>query len=349
MDKFNTVVWLALFLYTAFQFVRSIRMVPTQQAQIVERLGKYHATLKPGFHALIPFFDKVVYTQDLKEASIEVPPQDCFTKDNVRVEVDGILYMSVVNPVAASYGIADYRFAAIQLCQTTTRSIIGTLELDRTFEEREVISSHVVNTLAEVSEAWGIRVHRYEVKNIVPPPSVRNAMERQMTAERDRRALMARAEGVKRSAINESEGLKQEAINRSEGEMQRRVNEAQGRAQEILAIAQATAESIEKVGAALSMPNGVEAVNLRLSQQYLQKLGSLARPNTEVLLPANLMHLDSVLESMGLSKESGTPRPAASPAALPPALSDMHKRFPSTMEVVSSLPVPASTTTRDKT
>lgn len=336
MGAFNTLVWSVMFLYVAVQFIRSVRMVPTQSAHIVERLGRYDRTLRPVFHALVPFIEKVSYVHDLKEESIEVPPQDCFTKDNVRVEVDGILYMSVVDPVKASYGITDYRFAAIQLAQTTTRSVIGTLDLDRTFEERDAVSKQVVHVLAEVAEAWGIRVFRYEVKNIVPPASVRNAMERQMTSERDRRALMARAEGEKRSAINESEGLKQEAINRSEGEMQRRVNEAQGRAQEILAIAKATAESIEKVGAALSLPNGVEAVNLRLSQQYISRLTALARPATQVLLPADLGDVDSLLSKLHLTHGTTVPQLALSEGTA----SAHRERFPSAMELMEQLPGP---------
>lgn len=340
MDVVNSVVWTVLVLFTAYKFIRSVRIVPAQSAYIVERLGRYYLTLGPGFHVLIPFFDRVAFIQDLKEEAIDVPPQVCFTKDNVQVEVDGIIYMSVVDPVAASYGITDYRFAAIQLAQTTTRSVIGTLELDRTFEERDAVSSKVVAALGEVSQAWGIRVHRYEVKNIVPPASVRDAMERQMGAERDRRALLARSEGDKRGKVNESEGKKQEMINRSEGEMQRRINEAQGRAEEILAIARATAESIEKMGAALSLPGGMDAVNLRLSQQYLQKLALLARTNTSVLLPADLTSADGMLESMGIA-----PRAKAGVPAL-------DSKFPSASAVLgqlgaASVPGPAAPVLKD--
>ncbi len=289
------------FLYTAFKFIRCIRIVPAQRAYIVERLGKYDRTLGPGFHVLLPFFDRVAFEQDLREVASDVPPQECFTRDNVQVEVDGILYLSVVHPENASYGITDYLFGAIQLAQTTTRAVIGTLDLDRTFEEREAINSRVMAALAEVSESWGIRVHRYEVKNIVPPNSVREAMERQMGAERDRRALLAASEGQKRSRINDSEGRMAEAVNRSQGEMQRRINEAQGKAEEILAIAKATAESIEKVGAALAQPGGIEAANLRISKQYLGKLGALAQPRTQVLLPADLTGMDDLLNGIALA------------------------------------------------
>lgn len=314
MDAFAGMIWALTGLYVAIQFVKSVRMVPTQSAFIVERLGKYHATLGPGFHVLIPFVDNVAFVRDLKEEAIEVPPQDCFTKDNVKVEVDGILYLSVTNPESASYGITDYRFAAIQLVQTTTRSVIGTIDLDRTFEERDLINTRVLSALGEVSEAWGIQVHRYEVKGIVPPASVRHAMEQQMTAEREKRALLARAEGEKLTRINESEGARMELVNRSEGEMRRRINEAEGQAQEILAIARATAESIEKMGASLTQEGGEAAVKLRIAQAYVAQLSGLARPETKVLLPANLAKFDSVLEDMGVELD-GAPN---GPIKVPP-------------------------------
>jgi len=303
---FNYAVWGLFGLYVLIKVIRGIRLVPTRNAYVVERLGKYHTTLGPGPHVVVPFFDRIAYVQDLREETIDVPPQECFTRDNVKVEVDGVIYLSVINAVAASYGITNYRFASVQLAQTTTRAVIGTLELDRTFEERDAVNSRVVSVLNEVSEAWGIKVHRYEVKNIVVPGTIRNAMEQQMSAERERRALIARAEGDRQSRINESEGLKQEAINRSEGEKQRRINEAEGRAQEILAIAQATAESIEKVGAALAVEGGPEAVRMQLSQEYLNKLALLAKPQTSVLLPADITQLDELLGSVGLAPR---PRP----------------------------------------
>lgn len=296
----GALLWTVLGLYVFGRLVRSIRMVPNKTELIVERLGRYHQTLGPGFHVLLPFIDRVAYTQDLKEVSIEVPPQDCFTRDNVKVEVDGIIYMSVMNAKQASYGVTDFRFAAIQLAQTTTRSVIGTLDLDQTFEEREAINHRVVHVLNDVSDAWGLKVHRYEVKNIVPPPSVREAMERQMGAERERRTLLARADAERQSRINDSEGKKTEAINASEGEMQRRINEAEGRAAEILAVAQATAESIEKMGAALSRPGGADAIKLRLSQLYLTKLNALARRETSVLLPADLTRFEDLLSGLGI-------------------------------------------------
>jgi len=294
-------VTVGLFVLTlVFKLIRAIRIVPTRKAYIVERLGKYTKTLEPGFHLLLPFLDKVSFIQDLKEETIPVPPQDCFTLDNVRVEVDGVIYISVIDPVNSSYGVTDYRFAAIQLAQTTTRSIIGTIDLDRTFKERDLISSKVVQELSEVGEHWGINVHRYEVKNIVPPKTVKEAMERQVTAERERRAIIAEAEGEKQSKINRSEGLKAEMINKSEGEMQRRINEAEGQAAEIETIAKATAESIGKLGTAISGQGGEEAIRLRLSQNYLDALSELATGDTNVLLPADLTKVNDLLDSMGL-------------------------------------------------
>ena len=299
-DLFNLGVWAILLLVLLAQLIRSIRLVPTRKAYIVERLGKYHKTLGPGFHSLIPFVDVVSDIQDLREEAMAVPPQECFTSDNVLVEVDGVIYISITNPVNASYGVTDYRVAAIQLAQTTTRSVIGTLNLDRTFEERELISSKIVSVLSDAGESWGIRVHRYEVKNIVPPSTVKNAMERQVTAERERRALVARSEGEMQSRINKSEGTRMELINRSEGEMQRRINEAEGKAQEITAIADATAKSIEMIAAAISEPNGEDAVRLQLSQKYLTQLSGLARSGTQVLLPADLTRLEDLLDAIGL-------------------------------------------------
>ena len=301
MEIFNLVVWGILFLILIIKLFRSIRLVSTKNALIVERLGKYHKTLGPGFHALVPFIDRVAFTRDLKEETVDVPPQECFTRDEVKVEVDGVIYISVTDPIKASYGITDYSFAAMQLAQTTTRSVIGTLELDRTFEERDLISSRVVEVLEKTGQIWGIRVHRYEIKNLAPPPTVREAMEKQVTAERNRRAIVAKSEGDKQSRINTSEGRKLELINRSEGEMQREINEAEGRAQEVLAIAEATAKSIEKVAAAIRLPGGEASVRLQLAEKYLKQLRTLAQEKTQVLLPADLTNLQALLKSIELS------------------------------------------------
>jgi regulator of protease activity HflC (stomatin/prohibitin superfamily) len=300
LNEISFGIFALLGIYVIYKFLRAIRFVPQQSAYVVERLGKYTKTLQPGFHALIPFLDRVAYTQDLREQAIPVEPQDCFTEDNVRVRVDGVIYLSVNNPENASYGVTDYRRAAIQLAQTTTRSVIGRMQLDTTFQERALISRSVVEVLSEVEEAWGIKVHRYEIKNIDTPRTVQQAMERQMTAERERRAVVARSEGEQQSTVNDAEGLKQEVINKSEGEMQRRINEAEGQAQEIEAIAEATAEAIEQVARAVSAPGGEEAVKLRLAEQYLDTIAKLGKENNEVLLPADLTRYDSVIGGLAL-------------------------------------------------
>ncbi|MBT1444051.1 paraslipin [Shewanella sp. JM162201] len=295
-------IWGLIFFIFIIKLFQSIRLVPTKSAYIVERLGKYHSTLDAGFHTLIPFVDKVSYIHDLKEETIDVPPQECFSSDEVKVEVDGVIYMSVVDPVKASYGVTDYRYAAIQLAQTTTRSVIGTLELDRTFEERDVISAKVVEVLDQAGALWGIRVHRYEIKNITPPETVKNAMEMQVNAERERRALLAKSEGDKQAKINRSEGIKAETINRSEGEMQKRINEAEGKAEEILAIARATAESIERLAAVISAPGGQNALRLQLGEQYLAQLKGLGQQGSRVVVPANIVHFEQWMAAMGLDE-----------------------------------------------
>jgi regulator of protease activity HflC (stomatin/prohibitin superfamily) len=302
IDLIVMAIWVIIFLVFLVKLFQAMRLVPTKSAHIVERLGKYHKTLDAGFHALWPFVDKVTFVQDMKEETIDVPPQECFSKDEVQVEVDGVIYISVVDPVKASYGITDYRNAAVQLAQTTTRSVIGTLELDRTFEERDVISAKVVEVLDNAGASWGINVHRYEIKNIVPPETVKNAMEKQVNAERERRAILARSEGDKQSRINRSEGMKTEAINRSEGEMQRRINEAEGKAQEILEIAKATAESVAKIANVVSTPGGMEAMKLQLGEQYLETLEGLA--TSKIVLPANLVDYEQWMENVGLLQKT---------------------------------------------
>lgn len=302
IEIFSQVI-LALFaIYLTFKFLQALRLVPNKFAHIVERLGNYHRTLGPGFHALIPFVDKVVYKQDLREETIEVEPQECFTKDNVKVEVDGVLYLSVVDPVNASYGITDYRYAAVQLAQTTTRSVIGLLDLDETFEERAKMSKKVVEVLGDVEKLWGIRVHRYEIKNINTPRTVQKAMERQMTAERERRAVIAKSEGVRDSAVNDAQGRRQEIVNISEAEMQRRINEAEGLAKEIETIAEATAVSIEQVAKALSEPKGKEAMDLQLKQRYLTVMEGLGKEENQIILPKDLTDYDSLMKGLALDK-----------------------------------------------
>lgn len=307
VDMFNFAVWGIIFFTIVVQLFRSIRIVSTRTTLIVERLGKYKATLGPGFHVLMPFIDKVTALQDLREETIDVPPQECFSRDEVQVQVDGVIYMSVADPVKATYGVTDYRFAAMQLAMTTTRSVIGTLELDKTFEERDMISQAVVDTLNQAGEAWGVHVHRYEIKNIKPPSSVQNAMEKQVTAERERRAILARAEGDKQSRINTSEGTMRELINLSEGERQRLVNEAEGRASEILSLAMATASSLEKIGSAVVQPGGEEAIKLNMSEKFIDNIGHLADAHTSVIFPADLTNMSQLLEALDLHIDGTTP------------------------------------------
>lgn len=303
MDIAVLVVWAFIFLYLAFKFIQAICLVPTKSAYVVERLGKYKCTLEAGFHVLLPFIDRVAFVQDLKEETIDVPPQQCFSMDEVNVEVDGVIYIQVVDPIKASYGITDYRFAAMQLAQTTTRSVIGTLDLDRTFEERDIISAKVVEVLDKAGEAWGIRVHRYEIKNIAPPLTVKNAMELQVNAEREKRAILAKSLGDKQSRINRSEGDMTEMINISEGEKQRRINSAEGKAEEILAIARATSEAINTVADAIEQPGGDQAIEMQLNEQYIQQLSGLSAKNRKVVLPANLLDFNQWLGTLGASNK----------------------------------------------
>ena len=296
-----------LSIYVLFKFIQSIQLVPTQKAYVVERLGNYHKTLGPGFHALVPFFDRVKYKQDLREETIEVQPQECFTKDNVKVEVDGVIYLAVIDPVNASYGVTDYRFAAVQLAQTTTRSIIGTMNLDDTFEDRAIINKEVVEVLSEMEQAWGIRVLRYEIKNIYTPKTIQNAMERPMTAERERRATIARSEGIMQSTVNDAEGEKKEIINVSEGEMQRRINEAEGVAQEIESLAEATAISIEEIAEALAQEKGKEAMQMRLAEKYIHQLSKLADEKNDVIIPKDITDYDHIMKGLSLDKISIVP------------------------------------------
>lgn len=306
MDIGVMAVWGLVFIVLVVKFFQSIRLVSTQTAHIVERLGRYRKTLDAGFHALMPFIDKVTFVQDLREEAIDVPPQECFTRDEVQVSVDGVIYIQVMDPVKASYGITDYRFAAVQLAKTTTRSVIGTLDLDRTFEERGVISAKVVEVLDEAGASWGIRVLRYEIKNITPPDTVRVAMEKQVRAEREKRAIMATSEGEKQSRINRSEGEKMEMINRSEGEKQRRINEAEGKAEEILALAGATAGSITKMASVVMSEGGSEALKLEVSEQFIDALKSLE--NSKIILPANVAQYDGWVDNLGLNRLLDSPQ-----------------------------------------
>jgi regulator of protease activity HflC (stomatin/prohibitin superfamily) len=270
-------------------------VVPQQSAYVVERLGKYAATLDAGFHILLPFIDRIRYRHSLKETAIDIPEQVCITRDNVQVSVDGILYLKVLNPQRASYGISDYLFALIQLAQTTLRSEIGKIELDRTFEERTNINVQVVNELDKASDPWGVKVLRYEIKNITPPKGVLDAMEKQMRAEREKRAVILTSEGERDAVINQAEGEKQQVIKASEAKKQQQINEAEGAAAAILAIAQATAEGLRKVAETIRVPGGQEAVQLRVAEQYIGKFGELAKANNTLILPASVSDVGAMI------------------------------------------------------
>jgi len=288
-------------------------VVPQQNAYIVERLGKFSGMLSAGFHILIPFLDVIRYRASLKEEAIDIPEQVCITRDNVQVAVDGVLYMKVLNAERAFYGIADYTFAITQLAQTTLRSEVGKIELDRTFEERTNINIAVVSELDKASEAWGVKVMRYEIKNITPPKDVLAAMEKQMRAEREKRAVILTSEGVRDAAINTAEGEKQQVIKASEANKQQQINEAEGQASAILTVATATAEGIRKIAESIQAPGGFEAVQLRVAEQYITQFGNLAREANTLVMPATVSDVGSMLAlAMNVIKHSsanGTPKP----------------------------------------
>jgi len=290
-----TVIILAVLAFFIFiTILKTAVVVPNQVVYVIERLGKYSRTLGAGFHILVPFIDRVAYRHILKEQAVDVPPQNCITKDNISVEIDGILYMRVIDPVKASYGIMDYRFAIIQLAQTTMRSEIGKIELDRTFESRENVNISIVNSIDEASAPWGIKLTRYEIKNIEPPQTIREAMEKQMRAERVKREQIALSEGDKQAKINRAEGDKQEAIKKSEGERIRMENEALGRAAAILEVAKATAQGLGEIAKAINQPNGKDAVSLRIATDWIQAFANLAKTNNSMIIPADVTDLASV-------------------------------------------------------
>src|SRR5690349_14470103 len=275
--------------------VKTAVVVPQQNAFVVERLGTYSGTLGAGFHVLTPFVDVIRYRHSLKEQTYDIPEQVCITRDNVQVGVDGVLYLKVLNPERASYGITDYRFAIVQLCQTTLRSEIGKIDLDKTFEERATINTQVVTEVDKASEAWGVKVLRYEIKNITPPHDILAAMEKQMRAEREKRAVILTSEGTRDAAINTAEGVKQEVIKASEARKQQQINEAEGQASAIMAVATATAEGIRRVAESIKMDGGYEAVQLRVAEQYIGQFGELAKKSNTLVLPANVADVGSMI------------------------------------------------------
>lgn len=291
----STIVTIGIGLVVFFILLSCIKIVPQRSAYIIERFGKYIGTLTAGFHFLMPMIDKVAYKHTLKEQAIDVASQSCITKDNIAVEVDGVLYLQVMDAQKASYGIDNYGFAAIQIAQTTMRSVIGRLDLDKTFEERETINTSIVDAVDKASDPWGVKVARYEVKNITPPQSIKDAMEKQMRAEREKRAMIAESEGQKQAKINVAEGDRQELIARSEGEKQKRINEAEGKAAEIESIANATAKGIREIALAINEKGGMDAVNLRVAEQYLNEFGKLAKENNTMIIPSNLSDVSGII------------------------------------------------------
>ena len=311
---YTSYVFIALAIIVVILIWRTATVVPQQSAYVVESLGKYSRTLQAGFHILIPFIERVAYRHSLKEQALDVPEQICITKDNVQVGVDAVLYMQVLDPHLASYGITNYAFAIAQLAQTTLRSEIGKIELDRTFEARAIINANVVAELDKASVAWGVKVMRYEIKNIAPPKDVLSAMEKQMRAEREKRAVVLTSEGDRDAKINQAEGDKQRVIKASEASKQQQINEADGQAAAILAVAAATAEGLRRVGAALSEQGGIEAMQLRIGEEYVRQFGKLAKESTTLVIPGELSDLAAVV-SMATSIVRRPP--AAQPGAAP--------------------------------
>jgi regulator of protease activity HflC (stomatin/prohibitin superfamily) len=311
----SLLVFIALALLVLIIVAKTAVVVPQQNAYVVERLGRYSGTLGAGFHVLMPFLDVIRYRHSLKEAAFDIPAQVCITRDNVQVGVDGILYLKVLNAERASYGISDYLFAISQLAQTTLRSEIGKIDLDKTFEERTNINMAVVTELDKASEPWGVKVLRYEIKNITPPQDILAAMEKQMRAEREKLALILTSEGQRDAVINNAEGAKQETIKNSEARRQQQINEAEGQAQAILAVATATAEGIRRVASAMQDPGGAQAVQLRVAEQYIAQFGELAKKTNTLIVPANAADIASMIgvamRAIGTTTSTPAPPPRA--------------------------------------
>ncbi|TFV98654.1 SPFH/Band 7/PHB domain protein [Oxalobacteraceae bacterium OM1] len=301
-------IGLVLFIIAVVFVVKTINVVPQQHAWVVERLGKFHATLGPGLNIVLPFVDRIAYKHSLKEIPLDVPSQVCITKDNTQLQVDGILYFQVTDPMRASYGSSNYIAAITQLAQTTLRSIIGRMELDKTFEERDYINHSIVNALDEAAANWGVKVLRYEIKDLTPPKEILHAMQSQITAEREKRALIAASEGRKQEQINIANGEREAAIARSEGEKQAAINRAQGQAASIVAIADATADALRKTAAAIREPGGSDAVNLKVAEQYVNAFAQLAKTNNSIIVPANMSDISGLIASaMQVVKSQRTP------------------------------------------
>jgi regulator of protease activity HflC (stomatin/prohibitin superfamily) len=309
--EFSTLLGLGFTAIVVIAIFKGARVVPQRNAYVVERLGKYSRTLDAGFHVLIPFLDSVVARHSLKEQVIDVPSQMCITRDNIAIEIDGVLFLQVLDPAKATYGVTNYFMAASQLAQTTLRSEIGKMDLDRTFEERDSINANIVDALDKACEPWGVKVMRYEISNINPPQSVKDALEKQMRAERERRAQVAMSEGDREARINVAEGHKQEAIKQSEAIKIRQINEAEGKAREIELLAQATAQGIALIAQAINTPGGKDAVSLRVAEQYVTEFGRLAQHTNTMIIPSNLGDIGGMVASLGTLLERTRQGPQA--------------------------------------
>jgi regulator of protease activity HflC (stomatin/prohibitin superfamily) len=302
----SEIVSIVILIIAIIFVARSVKVVPQQNAWVVERLGKYHATLSPGLNFLVPFVDRAAYRHSLKEIPLDVPSQVCITKDNTQLTVDGILYFQVTDPMRASYGSSNYIVAITQLAQTTLRSVIGRMELDKTFEERDAINASVVQALDEAAQNWGVKVLRYEIKDLTPPAAILHAMQQQITAEREKRALIAASEGRRQEQINIATGEREAFIARSEGEKQAEINTAQGEAAAIIAVAEASAEAIRKIAAAIQSPGGEQAVQLKVAEKAVEAYGQLAQKNNTMIVPGNMTEVSALIASaMAVIKQGG--------------------------------------------
>ena len=306
---------LVFLVVAAILVAQSLKVVPQQNAWVVERLGKYHATLTPGLNFLFPFIDRVAYRHSLKEIALDVPSQVCITRDNTQLQVDGIIYFQVTDPMRASYGSSNYVFAITQLAQTLLRSVIGKMELDKTFEERETINASIVSALDDAAMNWGVKVLRYEIKDLTPPGDILRAMQAQITAEREKRALIAASEGRKQEQINIAAGQRQSFISNSEGERQAAINRAQGEASAITAVAEATADAIRKVAAAIGEPGGEQAVQLRVAERAVDAFAQLAQKNNTMIVPAGMGEVSALIATAMALTRTASPGAAAPPAA----------------------------------
>jgi regulator of protease activity HflC (stomatin/prohibitin superfamily) len=302
----DQIVYLIIAIIAVIFVTRAIKIVPQQHAWVVERLGRYDRTLTPGLSIVVPFIDRVAYKHSLKEVPLDVPSQVCITKDNTQLQVDGILFFQITDPMRASYGSSDFMIAITQLAQTTLRSMVGKMELDKTFEERDAINAQVVNALDEAASNWGVKVLRYEIKDLTPPAEILRAMQAQITAEREKRALIAASEGRRQEQINIATGEREAFIARSEGEKQAEINNAQGEASAILAVAEASAEAIRKIAAAIMSPGGEQAVQLKVAEKAVEAYAQLAQKNNTMIVPGNMTEVSALIASaMAVMKQSG--------------------------------------------